>query len=198
MQEGMPKLSQVLKGAVRVYPLASPKETIYQRKNVIVQGVSFLFAQLLSNSAGPVAGVWGLAVGAGGSSGSGGWSPTTQPDPTATQIAMVSEIKRKQLQQVQYLDTNANPTTTITTLVNFQTVLNATTDNITTPIREMGLIGGGTTLVGAGGPTNMLTAPYFNPTAPVANSITLINYITTPSFILPAGIDMGVDWEIQF
>jgi hypothetical protein len=197
MRENSIPFHKAIKGKLRIYAMARPEVTLYERKNVICEGVSYLAARIFANSVDPVAGVWGLAVGAGGQ-GTNGWSPTTQPDPLPTQIAMVSEIKRKQLAQVQFLDVNENPTTTLTTLVNFSTVLNATTDDISIPIREMGLIGGGTTLTANGGPTNMLTAPYFNPTNPVANSITLVNYLTVPSFILPAGIDMGIDWEIQF
>jgi hypothetical protein len=194
MREG---LSLALKGHVRMYDMARPEVTLYERKNVITEGVSWLAARIFANSLDPVAGVWGLAVGAGGQ-GVNGWSPSSQPDPLPTQIAMVSEIKRKQLAQVRFLDNTEQPTTGLTTLVSFQTVLNATTDAISTPIREMGLIGGGTTLPANGGPTNMLTAPYFDPSNPSANTVTLINYITTPSFILPAAVDMGIDWEIQF
>jgi len=184
-----------LRGRVRLYDFDS-KETLYERKNVICASVSYLFARLLNNNDEPFSGVWGLAVGAGGSGGQ--WSATQQPDPTAVQTALVSEIKRKQLSTTQYLDSSGNPTTTLTTSIEFTTLLNATTDNITTAIREMGLIGGGTSLTTLGGPTNMLTAPYFNPTAPVASSVNLINYITMPSFILPAGITLGISWTLDF
>lgn len=192
------RIAQV-KGEVSIFPMENPKRILYHRKNVIVNGVSFLFARLFSNSADPVAGVWGLAVGAGGTS-ANGWSASQQPDPTPVQTAMVSEIKRKALAQVQYLDATNNdtPTTTMTTKVGFLTVLNGTTDDITVPIREMGLIGGGTTQSSEGGPTNMLTAPYFDPTNPQANTVTLINYITQPSFLLPAGVDMGILWKLTF
>lgn len=195
------RVPMTMKGEVSIFPMADPEDIRFHRTNVIVNGVSFLFARLFTNSAEPVAGVWGLAVGAGGT-GATGWSASQQPDPTALQTAMVSEIKRKQLSQVQYLDAPApasgNPTTTLTTRVSFLTVLNATDDNITVPIREMGLIGGGTTAPASGGPTNMLTAPYFDPANPLANTVTLINYITQPSFILPDGVDMGILWKLQF
>lgn len=183
-----------MKGEVTIFPLGHRDRPVYHRKNVICNTSSFLFARLMSNSAEPVAGVWGLALGAGGSAPA--WSASVQPDPTATQTTMVSEIKRKQLQQVQYLDSNGNPTTTLTTSISLLTVLNSTTDGISLAIREMGLIGGGTTTVADGGPTNMLTAPYFDPTNPQANSVILINYITTPPFLLPQGVDMGVEWVL--
>ncbi len=194
MQENVPF---TLKGEIKMFRMDRPDEVLYERKNVICNTVSYLFARLFTLSSDPVAGVWGLAVGAGGT-GVSGWSASQQPDPTATQTSMVSELKRKQVSQVQYLDANDNPTTTLTTKVSFLTVLNETTDGITAPIREMGLIGGGSTLASEGGPTNMLLAPYLDPAAPVADSVILINYITTPSFLLPEGVDMGVLWKLQF
>lgn len=191
------RVSLALKGEMKLFRMDRPEETLYERKNVICNSVSFLFARLLANAAEPFAGVWGLAVGAGGTN-AGGWSASQQPDPVATQTEMVSEIKRKQITQVQYLDENNNPTTAFSTKVGFLTVLNETTDGISVPIREMGLIGGGTTVAASGGPSNMLTAPYFDPSNPQANTALLINYVTCPSFILPAGVDMGVLWKLQF
>jgi hypothetical protein len=65
----------------------------------------------------------------------------------------------------------------------------------------MGLIGGGT-LVGAGNaPTNMQTAPYFNPNAVPpgpADSVVLVNYKTLPPLILPAGVDIIFSWILSF
>jgi hypothetical protein len=180
-----------VKGRVRFFN-AESGETLYQRDNVICNGISYLFSQIMTSNTSIVSGVWGLAVGAGGTAPL--WTPTQQPDPLPTQTAMVSEIKRKALSQIQFLDTNGNPTLTWTTTVSFQTILNATTDNISTPIREMGLIGGGSSAV----PSNMLTAPYFTPAAPVLNSVVLINYITIPAFILPNSVNMGIDWVLSF
>ena len=196
MVDGFINLPASLKGKVRIYELDRPTETLFQRDNVIVQGVSYLFARLLANSTDPVAGIWGLALGSGAVN-TAGWSASSQPDPTATQTAMVAEIKRKALSQVRYIGSDGNPTTTLTTKVSFQTVINATTDAITIPIREMGLIGGGTTLTANGGPTNMLTGNYFDPAAPVANAVYLINYITIPPLVLPASINIGIDWLLS-
>lgn len=186
-----------LKGEVRIFDADAPERVFFQKKNIIVNGVSYLFGRLLANSAEPLAGVWGLAVGQGGS-GTNGWSANAQPDPTATQTSMVSEIKRKQLTSATYLDANGNPTATMTNTIQFLTILNATTDGISVAIREMGLIGGGTTLEANGGPTDMLTAPYFNPASPAYNSVLLINYLTLPPFILPPSINMGVGWNLTF
>jgi hypothetical protein len=185
-----------MRGHVTCFDMDNPSKVYYERKNVICNGSSFLIGQLLASNTGEVAGVWGLAVGAGGAA-SDGWSSSQQPDPLATQTGMLSELKRKPLTQVQFLDTNGNPTSTITTTVRFLTVLNATTDAIVTPIREMGLIGGGTTNTVLGGPTNMLSAAYFDPNNPIANTVTLINYITCSAFLLPASINMGIAWDIE-
>lgn len=194
MHELMPR---TLRGEVKIFDINQPEDVFFEKKNVIVNGVSFLFARLLSNPLEPLAGVWGLAVGAGGT-GTNGWSANQQPDPVATVTSMVSEIKRKPLLKFNYLDASGNPTAALTTTINFVTALNATTDGISVPIREMGLIGGGTTLTVNGGPTNMLTAPYFDPTNPQFNSVLLINYITLPPFILPPNISIGIGWKLSF
>ncbi len=192
MQEKMPG---IVRGEVTLFDFHRPETVFYHRKNVIVNGVSYLFARLLSNPLEPLAGIWGLAVGAGGT-GTNGWSATQQPDPVATVTQMVSEIKRKPLFSTNYLDASGNPTTALTTTVNFITMLNATTDGISVPIREMGLLGGGTTAPANGGPTNMLTAPYFDPTNPQLNTVLLVNYITLPSFILPPNVSLGIGWTL--
>jgi hypothetical protein len=185
-----------IRGEVSIFDADNPTQVYLRKKNIIVNGVSFLFARLLANNNEPLAGVWGLAVGQGGT-GSQGWSSSQQPDPTATQIAMVSEVKRKQLTSSTYLDSNGNPTSALTTSIQFLTVLNATTDGISVPLREMGLIGGGTSLEANGGPTNMLTAPYFNPASPADNTILLINYVTLPPLILPPGVNFGIAWVLS-
>ncbi len=189
-------------------------EVIWTGHNVIVNTVKWLFARLMANvlpnapnppytlgqqgvSADPLYGIWGLALGAGSPS----WAPETQPDASPVQTALISQFLRKPLSRINYVDVNFNPVPNFSTMVDFQTTVNATTDNITQAIREMGLIGGGT-LVGAGSqPTNMLTAPYFNPniTPPgPADSVVLINYKTLPPLILPAGVDIIFSWILSF
>lgn len=189
-------------------------EILYQGHNVIVNTVKWLFARLMANAvpntpqppyplglaggnADPLYGVWGLALGAGSPS----WAPETQPDPTPVQIALDQEFLRKPLSRVNYVDSNFNPVAKFSTLVDFQTTVNATTDNITQGIREMGLIGGGTITP----LTNMLTAPYFDPAdvsgpgqGPNVNSVVLINYKTLPPLILPAGVDIIFSWVLSF
>jgi hypothetical protein len=197
------KITHGIKGEVSIFRMDDPRTILFQRKNVIVNSTSFLFASLLSVSGGPagslvppVAGIWGLSVGAGGNS-SQGFSADQQPDPTATQFAMVSEITRVQLSTVNFLDSNNNPTPTQTTTLGLLTLLNSQQNNITVPIREMGLFGGGTTSTEQGGPTDMLTAPMLNPASPVPNSTILVNYITMSSFLLPQGENIGVLWMLH-
>jgi hypothetical protein len=189
-------------------------EVLWQGHNIIVNVVRWLFARLMANalpnaptvpytlgeggvSADPLYGIWGLAIGAGSPS----WAPETQPDPSPVQTALISEFLRKPLSKINYVDVNFNPVNQFSTMVDFQTTVNATTDNITQSIREMGLIGGGT-LVGAGGqPTNMTNAPYFNPAATPpgpADSVVLVNYKTLPPLILPAGVDIIFSWILSF
>jgi hypothetical protein len=212
-----------LKGHIRVYPASDPTHPIYEEDNIIVNVVSFLFARLLANTlpgagsanAGPVPlgnlgtgnttigdplyGVWGLALGTGDPS----WSPDTQPVETAVQTALITQVLRKPLSTINYVDANLNPTSQYTTMVSFQTTVNATTDSLNqVGVREMGLIGGGTLgTTPPGTDTNMLTAPYWNPSlAPPgpANSVILVNYKTLPPLILPPEIDMIFEWVLSF
>lgn len=201
---------------------ADTGEVLYTGHNIIVNVVKWLFARLMANAlpnapavpytlgsaqsptqyADPLYGIWGLAIGAGSPS----WAPETQPDPSPVQTALIAEFLRKPLSRINFVDANFNPLNQFSTMVDFQTTVNATTDNITQAIREMGLIGGGT-ISGAGGqPTNMLTAPYFNPsnTPPggggsiPADSVVLVNYKTLPPLILPAGVDIIFSWILSF
>jgi hypothetical protein len=197
---------------------ADTREVIYTGHNTIVNVVKWLFARLMANVlpnapnppytlgqpgvyADPLYGVWGLALGAGSPS----WAPETQPDPSPVQTALISEFLRQPLSRINFVDANFNPLATFSTMVDFQTTVNATTDNITQAIREMGLIGGGTLVGAGGGPTNMLTAPYFNPSGtngpgggPSPDSVVLVNYQTLPPLILPAGVDIIFSWILSF
>jgi hypothetical protein len=212
----------IAKGHIRVMR-ADNKEVLYEEKNIIVNVVSSLFARIMANTlpgagsvnAGPVPlgnlgagstpvgdplyGVWGLALGTGDPS----WSPDTQPVETATQTALITQVLRKALSTVNYVDVNLNPISIYSNMVDFQTTVNATTDGLNqVGIREMGLIGGGT--LGSTPPgtdTNMLTAPYWNPSLNPpgpANSVTLINYKTLPPLILPPEVDMIFSWVLTF
>jgi hypothetical protein len=190
-------------------------EVLFRGHNVIVNVSKWLFARLMANVipnapnppytlgqvtvpteyADPQYGIWGLALGAGDPS----WAPETQPDPSPTQTALIAEFLRVPLSRVNFVDSNNNPLATLSTMVQFQITVNATTNNITQPIREMGLIGGGT--ISTSPVTNMMTAPYFNPAANPpgpANSVVLINYKTLPPLLLPPGVNIIFSWVLSF
>lgn len=190
-------------------------QILWEEKNVIVNTVKWLFARLMTEAAGgfnpsapniPQFGVWGLALGTGDNA----WPPETQPDATPEQTALFNEIKRKQCSKIRYVDSDLNPITGFSLQVDFQTVVNATTDAIVgVPIREMGLIGGGTSTVSVPPPpftvtpvTNMLTAPYFDPDPLSPNhsldTVVLINYKTLPPLPLPPGINLIFSWVLSF
>jgi hypothetical protein len=204
ISEHMPQM--ICKGRI-VARREDTGEVIWSADNIIVNTVKWLFARLAANvnpndpappyqqGHEPLYGIWGLALGTGSPS----WAPETQPVETPTQTALIAEVLRKPLSQVRYVDSNFNPLAIFSLQVDFQTVVNATTDNLTgVGIREMGLIGGGTFT--APGPTNMLTAPYFDPTAltPNMNSVILVNYKTLPPLILPAGVNIIFSWILSF
>jgi len=199
-------------GSIRIFPENDPSNLLYEEHNIICNTVKWLFAQLAAqaaptfiNTQGPQFGIWGLALGAGGSSPA--WSPETQPEETPDQTALLQQLLRKQCSKIQYVDSNFNPVSGLSLNVDFQTVINGTTDNISQPIRELGLIGGGLqTFSGVPDPvsfvttpvTNMLLAPYFDPNNPNPNTVTLINYKTLPPLPLPAGINLIFSWVLTF
>lgn len=190
------------------------REVLYETHNVIVNVVKWLFARLMANvnptdSNPPYLlghetqySVWGLALGAGSPT----WAPETQPQETPVQTSLIQEFLRKPLSGINFVQPDGNggwtSITTLSTYVEFECVVNATTDNITQSIREMGLIGGGTVNSPA---TNMQTAPYFtgNPSGypnvtAAQNTVTLINYKTLPPLLLPPGVDIIFSWVLSF
>ena len=198
-------LSPITKGYIRISEVGHPERVLYEDHNIIVNSSKSLFARWLcsnydipaSLALSPLYGVWGLCIGAGDPT----WSPNSQLVETVTQTALVTPILRKRLTSMQFLDPDTgNPVQAITEVVNLQTILNATTDGIgTTAIREMGLIGGGTPdSVGDGSmvPTDMTTAPFWDPDTSLPDTVTLLNYKTMSSLILPAGISFSIDWVL--
>jgi hypothetical protein len=190
-------------------------EVLYSKHNVIVNVVKWLFARLMANANPtdasvpyplghePLYSVWGLALGAGSPT----WAPETQPQETPVQTALVQEFLRKPLSAINFVQPNNSggwtSVNTLSTYVDFECVVNATTDNITQSIREMGLIGGGTNTTSP--VTNMQTAPYFTgnisnyPSVSAAQStITLINYKTLPPLLLPPGVNIIFSWVLSF
>lgn len=201
-----------MSGRIKVYR-EDTLEVLFCDNNVICNTVKSLFARFCASISptGSIAsgspnklgvetlyGIWGLALGSGDPS----WSADTQPAPTATQTALISQILRKPLSAVNYVDTSNNPQIVFTNQVNFQTTVNATTDNLNQQgIREMGLIGGGSATANSGSGSNMLTAPYWNPSlagGPIADSVTLINYYTLPPLILPPGVNIIFSWVLSY
>ena len=214
-------------------------EVIYTAHNTIVNTVKWLFARLMANvnptdptppyllGHEPLYSMWGLALG----SGSPTWAPETQPQETPVQTSLTAEFIRKPLSRINFVqpDNSGGWTAvpTLSTYVDFQCVVNATTDNITQSIREMGLIGGGTNDLPAGftssvttltttgaAVTDMTKAPYFTgnvtsyglnaPTQGLTavqnsqNTVTLINYKTLPPLLLPPGVNIIFSWVLSF
>jgi hypothetical protein len=178
-----------LKGRIRIYTKDNPEQIWYEANNTIVLSVKGLFARLMANSGEPANGIWGLALG----SGDPAWGDNPS-DATSVQWNLVHEIKRKQRTAIRFLDAANNPTSNFTNVIEVQTLFNATDDNITDPVREMGLIGGGNQT------TNMLTSQNFwDPQAITKDpsTITLINYKTLPTFNMPGGLDLVFAWVLS-
>jgi hypothetical protein len=194
------------KGHIRIFEAGNPQNLFYSESNVICNTVKGLFARMMANIVpgdvnvpyelghDALYGVWGLAIGAGDPT----WAPETQPVEQPTQQSLISPILRKKLSAVNFVDSNLNPIAQYSNMVDFQTTINSTTDAISQSIREMGLIGGGSAVANGGSGTNMLTAPYWNPLAPVADSVILCNYKTLPPLPLPQGINLIFSWILSF
>lgn len=193
-----------LSGQLRVYRKDDPSVVLFDDHNVIVNTVKGLFARLMANTLPTndnvgvphqlghdcLYSVWGLSLGTGDMA----WSAETQPAPTPVQSALVNQVIRKALYRVSFVDSGFNPVQTFSNRVSFQTEVNATTDGIENiAIREMGLIGGGSVAA----QTNMLTAPFWDPASPAVDTVTLINYITTPPLILPPSISIIFNWILS-
>ena len=99
------------------------------------------------------------------------------------------------------MDSNLNviPNGGYSNMVDFQTVLNSVNDNINTPIRELGLIGGGKT---GGLDLGLKATPFFNSSSQdninKTDTALLINYKTLPPLVLPAGINFIFSWVLTF
>lgn len=185
-----------LEGYIRLYEAGNPNNILFEQKNTICNGVKWLFARLMAGSAEPLFGVWGLAVGQGDLN----WPEETQVVATANDWRLRSELLRKRC-TARFVDTNLNPVAAgvTTRWVDFQTPINATSDGlvvngVVVPLREMGLIGGGS----SSPQTVMTTAPYFDPSNPSSDSVILVNYKTHGPLKLPDGIDLILSWIIKF
>ena len=195
-------------GHIKIYALDDPEYVLLDQDNAICEASAGLFARLLAYTAwpqgapgdGPCWGVWGLAVGAGQSAWANS-SPTTPPPPgTGTETSLYDQVKRKPLMSpggVLFLNPDSTAAEGPTTLVRFLTPFNATTDAISVPLMEMGLIGGGLQSANNGLGTDPLNASFWDPGSNDPDSVVLLNYATFGSFSLPAGVTMVFEWDIS-
>lgn len=195
-----------LAGNIRIFEEESGK-VLYEDNNAICAVVKTLFARLMFNPAEPRYGVWGLALGTGNPL----WGANNQPAATPlgnenNQAQLLSPVLRKVLSSRSFLNSDLSPSSTITNIVDFQTVVNATKDNlINVGIREMGLIGGGTNLASGQNTSlqnqaaEMAELPYWGQNGSTdPNSVVLINYKTIPSLELPPGVNIIFSWVLTF
>lgn len=113
-------------------------------KNIIVDSASLLIARFLADGqttldpSGPAHGIWVLAVG----TGAPGWDNLNPPAPTATQTILEAELARKRFSNVNFVKTDGSglPATTITNILDFQTVFSES--EAIGPIMEFGMFGG--------------------------------------------------------
>lgn len=186
-------MSIEVQGHVRIF---QDTELVYAEKNIIVLGIKHLFSRMFKDIQEPMWAVWGLALGAGDDS----WGTGTPPDPTVNQDAILQPLIRKPISKSQWVDEDFNPSATPTNRVEYQTLINSTTDGLILPngdiqpVREMGLIGGGS----RSGGTNPNTALYWNSVTNLQDSVTLINYKTLPPLLFPAGVTFMVSWTLTF
>jgi hypothetical protein len=206
-----------LKGRVRIYPEGCPSSIFYDSGNDICNTVKSLFARLMASSVEPKYGIWGLALGSGLSA----WEQTPEqqqdPIPGPEHWRMYNEIVRKKVSFVRFVDSDLTPLREgFSERVSFQTVVNKTTDGIQRSIRELGLVGGGSTSLN----TTMESARYWDPTLDLATgadgklrsgytkpvnqaewpeqTVTLINYLSTPRLDLPDNINFIFEWILAF
>lgn len=196
----------IQKGHVKVFAAQDPSWVLLDQKNLICSSSRNLFARMLASLGRsalglgePCYGVWGLAVGAGAAEWANS-SPLTPPPAPADTNVLHNVVKRKQLMSggVQFLNQDESTSDAPTRWVEFLTLINATTDNIDVPLMEMGLIGGGTRSAHNGAGTNMVTAPFWDPTHNDPDSVVLLNYTTFGSLTLPKGVDFIFSWTLEF
>jgi hypothetical protein len=139
----------------------------WHHRNVIVDSSSLLIARLLADGqtsvdpTGPSHGLRVLAVGTGDPA----WDPNNPPAPTTSQEQLEAELSRKRFANVTFVKTDGSglPATTVTNIVDFQTVFNES--EAVGPITELALFGGGY-------PTDDVDN--------TANSGLMLNYRTVP------------------
>jgi len=139
------KINKKIKGEFFL-TLKEGDEIIEERHfpNIIVDSASLLIARLLADGqasldpSGPAHGIWVLGVGTGDPS----WDSSNPPAATATQTKLEAELARKRFANVYFVKTDGSglPATTITNIIDFQTVFNES--EAVGGLMELGLFGG--------------------------------------------------------
>lgn len=148
-------------------------------RNIIVDSASLLIARLLADGqttldpTGPAHGIWVLAVGTGDTS----WDSSNPPAATASQTLLESELARKRFANVNFVKTDGSglPASTVTNIVDFQTVFNES--EAVGPLMELGMFGGDADEV-------------------VSNSGTMVNYRTIAVINKPNTATMSIIFRI--
>lgn len=188
----------IKRGHFRIYAADDPSHVVLDHHNEICDSSRGLFARMLLNLGEPSYGIWGLAVGAGAVewANSSPLTPPPEPDPLNTPFRLYNQLVRKPLSLARFVDVNGQPALGGTTSIELQTIVNSATDNLTAPLMEMGLVGGGSRLANGGLGTNMQTAPFWDPANNDPNSVVLINYATFGSLTLPPK-DFVISWTLD-
>lgn len=188
-----------LSGRVRIFEKENPDKVLFDEKNLILNGTSWLFSQLLFDHSQVSKSVWGLAIGQGEST----WDENL-PDPVATDYSILypfylssgSQIPLRialSSAQTHFIDPITLQATTWSTTVDFQTNISTTIypELQGQKVRELGLIGGIS-------PDSFSTSPFFNPSVPDQDSVILVNLKRFQGLQLPDGVNFIISWNLSF
>ena len=185
-----------ISGHIKIFEKENPENVIFNEKNLILNGTSWLFSQLMYNNLGVQHGVWGLAVGGGDPAWDGAGSLV---EPIVTDWNLIAPFPvpgpgRIALSTSHFIDSTGLAVPWSTT-VDFQTNISTTIfpDLKGEAIRELGLIGG----VQPSG-SDFSHAPFFNSTAPSTDSVILINLKRFQELTLPDGVNFIISWQLAF
>lgn len=196
---GKEHYNPTLSGRVRIFEKENPSNILFDQKNLILNGTSWMFSQLMFNHTEVDTSIWGLAIGQGEAT----WDDNL-PDPVATDYSILypfylsnsSQIPLRialSSAQTHFIDPTTSQATSWSTTVDFQTNISTTIypELQGQNIRELGLIGGVK-------PTSFSTSPFFNPSAPVQDSVILINLKRFQGLQLPDGVNFIISWQLAF
>jgi len=187
--------TQGLTGRIRIFEEENPSNILLDEKNLILNGTSWLFSQLMMNASSVTNSVWGLAMGAGDPN----WDESGLVLPIATDYSLLAQFPvpgpgRIAFSAKNFIDANGVATAWSTT-IDFQTNVSTTIFPALqgTAIRELGLIGGVAPTSG-----DFSSAPFFNPASPSPASVVLINSKRFQSLVLPDGVSFTISWQLAF